>query len=872
VANNISVSITADVADLTAKRAILSAELKAATADLNTFARTASTSGMTSELRSSMLASAEAVARLKAQVVGVTAEIKTMGAGSASGFSGIVAGSKNAAASITAFREAIAGIGQAMIAAFAVKEILDFAEGMAKTAEETYQTAVTFGLTTAQVQRLKAEAAGAGVSFDAVSSGMMRLDRSAAAAIRGTKLQSEAFKQIGVDVKEPMTQMQLWEKTLQGFGNMADGPAKVAAEMAVFGRNIQGIAQILALTADEQKNLNDAIEASGAVNDTAEQKGLALAHAFNTQKIEMMGLGNVMMDALAPALTAIIGGLNKLIEGFVQSYIHGGIAKTIMDALAGVLKVLATAFILTAQAVSFTIAPFVALYHGIAAVVDIIRGDMPGAAAQGKAALDAIADSARSAASALAAMKAVWGGGALPALPKAGKGTTADDLLGTPKHKKHKKIPEEDALTKLKEQLDGVENAHNDTIQDMTAVELAFWQKVAAGPQMQTLNAKQQAEVRMTILRLEHQEAMKGIAEELAADKDAGAQKIAAVQEQASKTRAALEQQVKAIQAGEDRGEITRPDATASIEAAYAQERQIATDAADAIYQITVETQEKIKAKADQTTDQYRAAQKAEVDAKIARDKAIISADDSFNAQMQAQSEAAATKFKQQWDSVVDPLVHSFTSGLAEMAEGTKTFGQAIKGVAQQILNDMLGVIDRVVEQWLWSEIRKTLASLAGNAQRAAASTAAAAAGAGAERAADQGTIAHDAGIAAANTYKAISAIPVIGPFLAPPAAAAAFAAVEAFGASGGFDIGDFAPMTQLHPREMVLPRALAERVRNMTTNNSSRGGDSHVTLNHAPNITNPDRDIVKALEGSKADFARLLKGMHRDGHFPGAR
>ena len=52
--NNISVSITADVSDLTVKRAVMSAELKAATKDLNDFARQAASTGMTSELRAGM--------------------------------------------------------------------------------------------------------------------------------------------------------------------------------------------------------------------------------------------------------------------------------------------------------------------------------------------------------------------------------------------------------------------------------------------------------------------------------------------------------------------------------------------------------------------------------------------------------------------------------------------------------------------------------------------------------------------------------------------------------------------------------------------------------------------------------------------------
>jgi hypothetical protein len=49
--NNIAIAITADVADLTAKHAVMSAELKAATKDLNDTARTACTAGLSDEMR-----------------------------------------------------------------------------------------------------------------------------------------------------------------------------------------------------------------------------------------------------------------------------------------------------------------------------------------------------------------------------------------------------------------------------------------------------------------------------------------------------------------------------------------------------------------------------------------------------------------------------------------------------------------------------------------------------------------------------------------------------------------------------------------------------------------------------------------------------
>ncbi len=87
-----------------------------------------------------------------------------------------------------------------------------------------------------------------------------------------------------------------------------------------------------------------------------------------------------------------------------------------------------------------------------------------------------------------------------------------------------------------------------------------------------------------------------------------------------------------------------------------------------------------------------------------------------------------------------------------------------------------------------------------------------------------------DAYTAGAGAYKAVVGIPVVGPILAPVAAAAAFAGTMAFGnsipsAKGGFDIpSGVNPLTQLHEKEMVLPAPQANVIREMANNKFSLG------------------------------------------------
>lgn len=80
---------------------------------------------------------------------------------------------------------------------------------------------------------------------------------------------------------------------------------------------------------------------------------------------------------------------------------------------------------------------------------------------------------------------------------------------------------------------------------------------------------------------------------------------------------------------------------------------------------------------------------------------------------------------------------------------------------------------------------------------------------------------------AGAAAFQAVVGIPIVGPALAPAAAAAAYAGTMAFAsAEGGYDIpAGVNPLTQLHEREMVLPQEQADAVRAMAAGGREGGG-----------------------------------------------
>jgi len=84
-----------------------------------------------------------------------------------------------------------------------------------------------------------------------------------------------------------------------------------------------------------------------------------------------------------------------------------------------------------------------------------------------------------------------------------------------------------------------------------------------------------------------------------------------------------------------------------------------------------------------------------------------------------------------------------------------------------------------------------------------------------------------DAKAGAAAAWKAVVGIPIIGPILAPIAAATAFAGIEAFSAEQGMLVPGSGGLTMLHPHEMVLPSNLSTGVQAAIDRGGFGGGSS---------------------------------------------
>jgi hypothetical protein len=237
-----------------------------------------------------------------------------------------------------------------------------------------------------------------------------------------------------------------------------------------------------------------------------------------------------------------------------------------------------------------------------------------------------------------------------------------------------------------------------------------------------------------------------------------------------------------------------------------------------------------------------------------------------------------AQDFQRAWESSITSVTRSFARGLVQMGEGSKSFGQVMASIGNQIAMKFADVVAKIVSDWIIAETTKTTASQAGFVVRSAFDVQASEQSRSNSFLAAQKVALNNAVQAASGAYASASSIPLVGWLIAPGAAAAAFAAVEAFGAltsaAGGYDIpAGVNPLVQAHASEMILPASIANPLRAQLAsasfggasaqNASSGGGDTHIHNWHLHGVMD-GASLRRVLEANRSDHAAAMESLVR--------
>ena len=217
-------------------------------------------------------------------------------------------------------------------------------------------------------------------------------------------------------------------------------------------------------------------------------------------------------------------------------------------------------------------------------------------------------------------------------------------------------------------------------------------------------------------------------------------------------------------------------------------------------------------------------------------------------------------QYQRFFNTVNDGLSRAVTSWIS----GQQKFSTSMARMWNDMVTTFLTNLLKMELQWVENELVMTLTHQAGNTARVASDATAAAQSQSISLASALQQQLAAAKVAAGNTWAAVSAIPVIGPILAPPAAAAAFAAVLAF------EQGGLVPATglaMLHANEMVLPAALSQHVMDTAGGGGATGGGvSSVHVHYSPTINGSGSDLKSMLSAHADHIGNIVRQQMRKG------
>jgi hypothetical protein len=654
-------------------------------------------------------------------------------------------------------------------------------------------------------------------------------------------------------------------------------------------------------------------------------------------KITALGIGNLkkaLMTELAPAVTVVIEGFNAFVLELIKSYKEGGVVKDMVTILVGTFKVLASTVATIALVFTemYRVVKLVisALTDDVLSlgriIVKVFSGDLAGAMEEhnsrvsrsARRTIDSFREMKGDAQKYADFMKKLWGA----EVPQGKTRETSDEAYddGSAAAAAAKRAAAEArraAAERLRIALEELSYKQELAGEELELVMKLEQEKLAlikdfygedSQEYIRALRAKErlarnQAQVLLRVEenRIQQMAALKATEMEIGEqlnqmEIDADIQKVNTLERLGRLTSA------QAIQA---RAQL--------VQESIAQEARLA----ESLYNIKRESVES-RLRLEGLTKAARASLYAQLEQmKLEHEGRMVILTRQAAIQAEAANNEAALAAQQRWMGITQPIASAFNGMFNSLYTYSANFKDSLLQALDQIVLSFVQQGFQMVAQWAANELAKTSLTTAGVATRTGVQAAGTAAEVGMETVKTAATVtgvairtgaevagaatstaasaksgiaqvAHSAIKAAAGAYSAIASIPVVGPILAPIAAAGALAAVYALGksifsASGGFDIpGGVNPLTQLHEKEMVLPAHIAEPLRASLRNASPRssglsgmvgaatsgvaaGRSSSVTFNYSPTTNAQNMSIQEALRRDSSAMRRWFQNEMRN-------
>lgn len=221
-----------------------------------------------------------------------------------------------------------------------------FAIGMvrsvANTADELSKLSARTGVAVEDLSRLQYAAGLSGVSNETLTASIDKLSRGMADAANGTGTAAEAFKAMGLSVKNQdgtlKSQSEMMSELAEKFANYADGAEKTALAQQIFGRSG---AQLIPLLNSGAQGLKDMADESDRLGNTISGDTAKAAERFNDNLSRMTTLaGGLARELSGPMIQSLADVTDRMIEAQRAGRGFLGVLSSIFESSVGNRKIL----------------------------------------------------------------------------------------------------------------------------------------------------------------------------------------------------------------------------------------------------------------------------------------------------------------------------------------------------------------------------------------------------------------------------------------------------------------------------------------------------------------------------------------------------
>lgn len=206
----------------------------------------------------------------------------------------------------------------------------------AQAADDINTLSKQTGLSTNQIQRFQYATDVIDVSLDTLTGSMAKLTKNMSNAKDGTGTAAEAFKTLGVSIKDDATgelrnNQDVFDDAITALSNMSNETERDAAAMAIFGKSAQDLNPLIEGGADALKTLGDSAEAAGLILSQDALDALnEYQDSLDILKANSSAAGNILAGTfaggLASATSAIAAAIPKLANFTAQLFAGGDIS------------------------------------------------------------------------------------------------------------------------------------------------------------------------------------------------------------------------------------------------------------------------------------------------------------------------------------------------------------------------------------------------------------------------------------------------------------------------------------------------------------------------------------------------------------------